>query len=187
MLGGEGKTYPIQVLVNYWEIPTGTMGAYLEKLVRHSVHRIATFVPWQAFESDISHSLMKFLLAASEKKLEVSLILTPEIGVHFQNSGIPKDLLSKSEVSARGADGAEYTATLPPNLFALPSLFAEDFNKRYFGFLARMNSYLLDLDKSNPNIVRNLTLVITGSFWKYYRPAQMNSLKRYSLNLRGQI
>jgi hypothetical protein len=145
------------------------MGERLNELLRQGVTRIATFVPWQVVESDISHRLMRFLQAATERKLQVSLILTPEVGVHYSNSGLPKDVLSKADVQAKHADQGSIAVNLAPNSFALPSLFNSEFTKRYYGFLSRMDGFIADLGRTHPGLLKNLTVVLSGSFWKYYR------------------
>lgn len=145
------------------------MGDRLDSLLEKGVTGLATFVPWQAFEADISHRLLRFLQAASERNIPVSLIVSPEMGVHYAYSGIPKDLALSPEVSARNSRKQEQVAQLPPHLFALPSLYSPDFNKRYFGFLARFQSFLADLYRSNPRILERVSLIQTGSYWKSYR------------------
>ncbi|OFZ19772.1 MAG: hypothetical protein A2X94_17000 [Bdellovibrionales bacterium GWB1_55_8] len=133
------------------------------------VRHIATFVPWQALESDISHALPRFLLAAAERKLEVSLIVSPEVGVHYPNSGMPRDLLSKKEDLAQDFRSTPVACGLPPNRFNLPSLFCPDFNKRYYSFLARIDGLLGELGRQQPAIVEGVTIVLSGSYWKYNR------------------
>jgi hypothetical protein len=146
------------------------MAERLNELLRQGVTRIATFVPWQVVESDISHRLMRFLQAATERKFSVSLILTPEVGVHAVNSGLPKDVLSKAEIQAKHCDQGAVSVNLAPNAFALPSLFNPEFTKRYYGFLSRMDGFLADLGKTQPGLLERVTVVLTGSYWKYYRP-----------------
>jgi len=147
----------------------------LDELLRLGVTHIASFVPWQALESDISHTLPRFLQAVAERKMTLSLILTPEVGVHYPNSGFPKDVISRQENIAYHCDENPVAVGLPPNSFALPSLFAPEFTKRYYSFLSRMDSMLADLERSPSNPVRGLTIVLTGSLWKYYRSARMSS------------
>ncbi len=169
MDGGETNPYPIQPLVSYWETRSSLFGARLDECLRQGMTRIATFVPWQAVESDINHSLTRFLQAAADRHIPVSLILTPEVGVHYPNSGIPKDILSKPENLASHCHAGPAIANLPPNAFALPSLFAPDFTKRYTSFLNRMDRLLGDLWRTEESILKNVTLVLSGSFWKYIR------------------
>jgi hypothetical protein len=145
------------------------MGARLDEWIRMGVTNVTTFVPWQAVESDISHTLTRFLQAAAERKLTVSLILTPEVGVHFANSGLPKDLFSKPENTARHTHGGAVPVALPPNAFPLPSLAAPEFTKRYHNFLSRIDSLLADLGRAQPQLLEKVTVVLTGSYFKYYR------------------
>ena len=42
--------------------------------------------------------LLHFLQAASEHKIEVSLIATPDMGIHFPGCGLPKDLMQDKEL-----------------------------------------------------------------------------------------
>ena len=168
----ESQVHPIQLLVNYWEIRPALMGARLTNLLRLGVTHVATFVPWQAVESDISHSLVRFLQAISDRKMTVSLILTPEVGVHYANSGLPKDLFSKPENTAKHSGDQVIPCTLPPNNFVLPSLAAPEFTKRYHNFLSRMDTLLAELGKTQPVLLKSVTTVLTGSYWKYYRAAK---------------
>src|SRR4051794_30612043 len=101
MMGGEVNPYPILVLVNYWEIKPSRLGQRLDELLKSGITHFVTFVPWQAVESDISHSLSRLLLQVSTRRMTVSLVLSPEVGVHYPNSGIPKDVISKEENMAQ--------------------------------------------------------------------------------------
>ncbi len=173
----------IQLLVNYWEIRSSPknslIGAKLDQLADRGVSQIATFVPWQAVESDISHMLVRFLQAIAERKMKVSLILSPEVGVHYPNSGIPKDIFSRAGGQAKNVGGQDCYSCLPPNAFALPSLLSPDFSKRYHNFLSRMDGLLAELGRTQPRLLESVTAVVTGSLWKYYRDAQLSSLGIY--------
>lgn len=171
MVGDETNPHPIQILVSYWKMRPSALASRLDDLIREGITHIATFVPWQAVESDISHSLPKFLQAVADRNLTVSLIVTPEVGLNYPNSGIPKDLVMKQENAARDARGGFIPALLPPNAFALPSLLAPEIAKRYTNFLLRLDGILGDALKSHPSLTRKVRAVVTGSFWKYYRTA----------------
>ncbi len=175
MESGEANPHPIQLLVNYWEIRPGSMGARLDEWIGRGVTRLTTFIPWQAVESDISHSLARFLIAAAERRMDLTLIVTPEVGVHYPSSGLPRELLQKSEGWARTPSGAEMPVMVPPNAIALPSLSSPDFAKRYHAFLARLDSALADLARTHSTVLDHVTLAMTGSFWKYYRSARQAS------------
>ncbi len=169
MLGGDVNLYPILLLVNYWEIRPSRIGGRLDELLKRGITQFATFVPWQAAESDISNLLSRVLQAAADREMRVYLILSPEVGVHYPNSGFPKDLISKAENRAQHCHAGPVTSHFPPNSFHLPSLFAPDFNKRYYSFLSRMDGVLADLARTQPQWVSRVTAVLTGSLWKYYR------------------
>lgn len=169
MVGGDVNPYPIILLVNYWEIRPSLMGTRLDDLLKKGISQIATFVPWQAVESDISHSLIRFLQAVSERRMSLHLILSPEVGVHYPNSGLPKDVVSKKENTAQHCQSGPVPVNLPPNSFNLPSFFAPEFHKRYSNFLGRMDGFFYDLSKNQPSLLKGVSVVLTGSFWKYYR------------------
>ncbi|MEK6707059.1 MAG: hypothetical protein AABZ06_14875 [Bdellovibrionota bacterium] len=168
--------------MNYWEFRqpaaaisggsrrSSPIGEKLDQLFRSGIKHVTSFVPWHAVETDISHSLVRFLQAATERNMTVSLVLTPELGLHYPNSGLPKDLIS-DDCTARSNNGGKVVVNLPPNIFALPSFFSQHFNKRLHGYLVKMDSLLCDLDKTDPKISRNLSVVFSGGFWKYYNSA----------------
>ena len=179
MFGGETRIYPIHLLVNYWEIQPSRVGSYLDDLVGKGVTQFTSFVPWQIFESDISHSLTRFLEAAAERKMKVSLIITPEVGIHAPFSGLPKDVISKKEAFAQHYQGGEVQVGLPPKIFSLPSLLSNDYTKRYYGFLSKLQGYFNDLSRQSDAILKDVTLVQTGSFWKYYRSPLASSVDMF--------
>src|SRR4051794_13708672 len=128
MMGGDVNPYPILLLVNYWEMRPSKMGVKLDELQRKGVQQFAALIPWQAVEADISHTLTRFLQAASERRMKVFLILSPEVGVHYPNSGLPKDVISRKENMALHCQNGKLVVNLPPNTFTLPSHFAPEFN-----------------------------------------------------------
>ena len=169
MTEAEINQHPFQILFNYWELRPSLVGAQLDELLRQGVTHLTSFVPWQAVESDISHSLLKFLNSVSDRRMTVSLILTPEVGIHFPNAGVPKDLMSRTDGMALHSGMSPAPSLLPPTAFHIPSLHSEAFTKRFYAFLARMDSVLSDWVKSTPNGAAALEVVLTGSFWTYYR------------------
>lgn len=180
MLQGEVNRQPIQLLVNYWEIPPTRIGTRLDELLRYGVTHLVSFIPWQAVESDITHSLSRFLQALAARKMTVSLIVTPEVGVHYPNSGLPKDLFSKPENTARNYQNGTMPVGLAPNIFNLPSLLSPEFLKRYHGFLLRLDQFFSDLIRTEPKIFDGVTAVLTGSYWKYYRCHKEAALNTFS-------
>ena len=179
MMVGEVNRYPIQLLVNYWEVRPALMGAYLDELICRGVTHIASFVPWQALESDISHSLPRYLQSLSERNMTITLILSPEVGIHYPNSGLPKDAISKSENLAQNSDQTYASVHLPPNAHSLPSFFSPEFSKRYYGFLGKLDGILGDLARNQPQLLDKITLTLSGSFWKYYRSPRQASRKPF--------
>ncbi|MGK5083360.1 hypothetical protein WDW37_08630 [Bdellovibrionota bacterium FG-1] len=178
MNNAERNQHPIQILFNYWEVRPTCVGARLDEFIRHGVTHISTFVPWQAVESDIAHTLVRFLQSVSERKMTVNLILTPEVGIHYAHSGLPKDVMSRAigaDTWAAHSGSGPVSVTLAPNAFHLPSLFSPEFTKRYYSFLSRMDSLLADIERNSPQVFKRISVVLTGSFWKYYRSPQVSS------------
>jgi hypothetical protein len=185
MTAVEHNPHPVQILFNYWEARPTLIGARLDGLIRNGITHVTTFVPWQVVESDITHTLVRFLQAIADRKMAVDLILTPELGVHFPNSGLPKDLMAAkgptgNDNLASHAAGGQIDVALPPNGFALPSLFSPELSKRYSSFMSRMDSMLADLDRTQPLLLQGVRVVLSGSFWKYYRGPQASSKHPFS-------
>jgi hypothetical protein len=183
-MGAPGKTaiYPLQILVNYWELKPQRLSAKLNQLMRQGVTHIASFVPWQVAENDISHSLTKFLQMLADRKMSATLILSPEVGVHAPYCGVPKDIAKNSGIHARNRDEQPATVVLPPRIFGLPTLHSKELTNRYHAFLTKIDGLIGDLGRSQPELLESLQLVLTGSFFKYYRPASGSQLAAF----RGQ-
>ena len=171
MLSSNVNPHPLLLIVNYWELRPSLIGARLDELLKRGLTQVCTFIPWQSAESDISHSLTRFLQALLDRRMTVYLILSPEVGVHYLNSGLPKDAVSKKENMAQHCQSGVIAMNLPPNFYTLPSFYAPEFSKRYYSFLARLDSLLSDLERTQPDLLKGATAVLTGSFWKYYRSA----------------
>src|SRR6478672_4792632 len=107
MISSDNNSYPILLLVNYWELHPSLIGTRLNELLKRGFSHFATFVPWQATESDISHTLTRLLQAVSERRMSVSLILSPELGMHYANSGLPKDVVSNKDNTAHHSQVGE--------------------------------------------------------------------------------
>lgn len=183
MVGGDQNNsvfpFPIQVLVNYWEIRQAILSERINALSRNGVTHLCSFLPWQAVESDIAHTLTRFLQACAQKKLNVTLILSPELGVHYANSGFPKDLFNKGDLLARSPKSEAMQSALPPNIFSLPSLLHPEFQKRYHNYLTRMDSYFADVERLHPGVLDRVRVVLTGSLWKYYRLPKLSALSSF--------
>lgn len=180
MMGGNVNPFPILLLVNYWELRPTQMGSRLDELLRKQVTQFATFIPWQAVESDISHTLTRFLQAVADRRMNVYLIITPELGLHYPNAGLPKDIAANSENKALHSQSGSIITTMPPNFYSLPSLFAPEMSKRYYNYLTRMDSFFADLNRFYPDLMNYMTIVLTGSYWKYYRSPTGSSHSPFS-------
>jgi hypothetical protein len=156
------------------------MGPMLDQFVRDGVRSIATFVPWQAAEADISHLLPRFLAEAIQRKLSVSLILTPEPGMNYPNAGVPKSLLQKAENRAKDAHEQGFPQALPPGFYELASLSSAEIIKRWHGTLGRVDAILADLEKTHPHAGEFIQTVITGSLWKYYRSPEVAAVAPFA-------
>lgn len=178
-IGEKTAIYPLQVLVNYWETKPARLGAELNRLMRQGIRHVASFVPWQSAESDITHKLYKFLQAISDRKMTVTLIVSPEVGVYFQNSGLPKDLVTKPDMLARCRREKPILQAMAPNFYALPSLHNSDVVKRYHQFLTRMDGVIGEALKATPDLANRVQIVMSGGFWKYYRPASESALSTF--------
>ncbi len=175
MVESDVNPYPVLLLVNFWEIRPVQMGARLDELKKKGVFQLISFVPWQVAESDITHTLVRFLQCVSDRKMKVFLILSPEVGTHYPNSGLPKDVMVRKDNLAQDFRMGKIPVHLPPNSFQLPSYFAPEFSKRYYSFLGRLDGLFHDLEKNHPQVLKSLTAVLTGSFWKYYRSPRFSS------------
>ncbi len=180
-MAAPGKTaiYPLQIRVNYWELKPARLTAKLNELLRLGVTHVASFVPWQSAENDISHSLAKFLQALADRRMSATLLVSPEVGSHALYAGIPKDLAKNIELQARNRDEQPAIVALPPRIFALPSLHAKELVNRYQTFLTKLDGVLGEMGRTKPELLESLQLVFTGSFWKYYRPASGSQLSPF--------
>ncbi len=167
-------------MVNYWDFRPTVLVERLDSLISQGVDEIVSFVPWQAIESDITHTLSKFLHAAAERQMRVTLVVSPELGLSTVHSGIPRDLLSKPECLAVHAGGGPALSVAAPNVHAIPSIHSPEFQKRYQNYLARIDHVLADVQKrGEPGVLDRVELALTGSFWKYYRAPQASAVSAY--------
>ncbi len=183
MSGGESKHHEnasnLKILVHYWELRPSRMGQMMDRWVSGGIRSIATFVPWQAAEADISHLLPRFLTEAIERKLQVSLILTPEVGMNYPFGGVPKPLLAKVENVARDSEGRAFPQVLAPGAYELASLSSPELLKRWHGTLGRIDAILADLERTYPRAGTYVQAVVTGSFWKHYRSPEASVLDAF--------
>ena len=130
--------------MKYWEFRPTALVERLDELAQKGVTEIVSFVPWQAVEADISHLLTRFLQAAAERRIGVTLVASPELGISYVNSGIPRDVLAKPECLALDERGQPSVIVSSPNAHALPSLLSPEFQKRHQSYLQRVDHFLSD-------------------------------------------
>lgn len=159
----------VEVYVNYWLHPLKgkDFEKRLDALLSEGVEGIVSFVPWSEVEKEVS-TLSFFLRLVLKKGLRVSLILSPEVGVPYWNSGIPDDLLKVQENLAFSYKNEKIPIFFPPRAFFLPSYFSEAVKKRYLAFLSLMSDFLFDFYRKNSEFSSLLKIVLSGSYWKYY-------------------
>jgi hypothetical protein len=186
MIQGNIRFYPIRLAVPYWEFSQVALSQKLDALVRKHVTDISSFLPWQAVESDCSQTLARFVHAVSERGLRCSFIVTPECAMPYPAAGIPKDVLQLKDVEAQDATGLPYRTFSTPVAFALPSLHAPLFLKRYESFLGRLDHFLFDLFQMAPHLREDLTFLVTGSFWPYYKHKSIQERSKYGQLARRQ-
>ena len=166
--------------MKYWEFRPTALVEGLDELAQKGVTEIVSFVPWQAVEADISHLLTRFLQAAAERRIGVTLVASPELGISYVNSGIPRDVLAKPECLALDERGQPSVIVSSPNAHALPSLLSPEFQKRHQSYLQRVDHFLSDALKRGGNgVLERVRLVLTGSYWKYYRSARSSVLSAF--------
>lgn len=169
MTVGQANPFPIQVVVNYWEKPAPLVGKWLDELLNRGIRYTTAFVPWHCFETDLTHSLRRFVLAAAERQIEVTLIPSPEVGVHYPYSGLPREWVTKRESGAVSAKSSPVFSWQPPNAFLTPSLHQTELTKRFFQHLTKIDMLLADLGKTDSRVTRCVRVGTSSSFFKYYR------------------
>ena len=160
------------VLLNYWEIKPTQYEAKLHELALKDVRTVAAFVPWAHVETDIYHSLKKFVRAAYAVKLNVRLFVMPELGVNYPNAGIPKDLLSNISNLAVDRVGRVIYNYGAPNIFALPSFSSPEVLKRFGNYLIKISTVLGEIF-SEVGTSSFCEIVVTNSLFNYYRSSGM--------------
>ncbi len=161
-----GKAF--QALVNYWEIKPTLYEQRLTELALQDVSAVAAFVPWAHVETDIYHSLKKFLRAAKQARLKVKLYVMPELGMNYPNAGIPKEILAAHANLATDRRGQVIHSLGAPNIFPLPSFYAPEVIKRFGNFIIKVGSVLGEL-ASELQASEFCEVMVSNSFFNYYR------------------
>lgn len=161
-------SHSFNVLVNYWEIKPTQYEARLHELALKDVRVVSAFVPWAHVETDIYHSLKKFVRAAYSVKLGVRLFVMPELGVNYPNAGFPKDLLGSISNLAVDRTGRVIYNHAAPNIFALPSFSSPEVLKRFGNYLIKVGSTLGELF-NELKTSSFCEIVVSNSLFNYYR------------------
>lgn len=156
------------ILINYWEIKPSLYEARLQELALNDVSSVSAFVPWGHVETDIYHSLKKFLKAAHGARLKVKLYVMPELGLNYPSAGIPKEILETTACLAADRRGQAIYNLCAPNIFPLPSFFAPEVLKRFGNYLIKVSSILGEV-ASETHGADFIDIVISNSFFNYYR------------------
>jgi hypothetical protein len=154
--------------VNYWEIKPAQYEAKLHELALKDVRVVSAFVPWAHVETDIFHSLRKFVRAAAAIRLNVRLFAMPELGVNYPNAGFPKDLLSPIANLAVDRVGRILYNHAAPNIFPLPSFSSPEVLKRFGNYLIKLGSILGEVftEVGSSDFCE---IVVSNSLFNYYR------------------
>lgn len=156
------------VLLNYWEIKPTQYEAKLHELALKDIRMVSAFVPWSHVETDIYHSLKKFVRAAFAVRLNVRLFVMPELGVNYPNAGVPKDLLNNISNLAVDRVGRVIYNYAAPNIFALPSFSSPEVLKRFGNYLIKVGSILGEVF-TEVGTSDFCEIVVSNSLFNYYR------------------
>lgn len=167
MKWGQGKSFPIQLLVNFWELEAEALEGLLKVLSSEKeIPELCAFVPWSVVESDPQQRLSKFLAKVLEGRFGLTLIPTLELGICAPWSGLPTDVVGRdregSDRSARDGQGAWIGAYAPPNMFAVPSPHHSELEKRYQGFLGRLQRDLSAWMRAMPGLDARVRIAFGG-------------------------
>ncbi|MCO5143743.1 MAG: hypothetical protein M9962_11695, partial [Oligoflexia bacterium] len=168
-------------VVRYWDYSAKDIDYYLDRLVGKGAKTILSFVPWAHLETDRHHLLKKFVRICLSKNRKVKLVVTPELGIGYQNNGIPDDLLRDRQNHAQDRLGNPFYSCVAPNIHPLISLLAPVAFQRYGHFLLKFSQELTDICAEFSS--ENIEVVITDSLFKHYCNAGFEDTDRgdYSL------
>ncbi|MBI2604561.1 MAG: hypothetical protein HYW49_00630 [Deltaproteobacteria bacterium] len=155
-------------IFNYWEIKPAQYDAKLGELALNGVRTVSAFVPWAHIETDLHHSLRKFLLAVWNAKLQASLFVMPASGVNYPHAGVPKDLLSSVSNLAVDRSGQVIHHRTAPGIFPLPSFSSPEVLKSFGNYLLKLSTVLAEVFKETGS-QGFVEVVVTNAFFNYYR------------------
>jgi hypothetical protein len=158
-------------LINYWEMKPSQYESKLQELAMLDITEVGAFIPWAHLETDIYHSLKKFVRAAIGYKMRVRLYVMPELGVNYPYSGLPRELLENHNNQAIDGSGQVIYNTAAPNIFPLPSFLAPEVVKRFGNYLIKVAGVLSEI--ANETSEAHLCEVVIGDgLFNYYRSFQ---------------
>ncbi len=162
------KSQGFHCVFNYWEHKPSQYEAKLQEFKLAGFNSISVFVPWAHLEADIYHSLEKFLLTALQYKIKVLVIVTPTLGVHYPNSGIPKEVIASNANQAVDANGETILNLVAPNVFTMPSFSSPEVLKAYGNFLLKLSAILGEVERvsRDPHLFE---VYIGNGLFPYYR------------------
>lgn len=129
-----------EIFVNYWEIKPAQYETKLQEIALQGVRKVSAFIPWAHFETDLYHSLKKFLKAAFNARMEVRLWILPELGVNYPFVGIPRDLIQNHASIAVDRAGKVLYNIAAPHVFPLPSFASSIVSKRLESYLLKLGA-----------------------------------------------
>lgn len=153
-------------VVRYWELHAKEIYPALSELQKRGAKSVAAWIPWSHLETDRHHLLQKFVKQALALNLQISLGITPEIGIGYPNGGIPDDLLRDRQNFSQDRTGQVIYACAPPNIHPIVSLLAPPVFQRYGHFLLKLTQELAEIFAEG--VTGNVQLVVTDSFFKHY-------------------
>jgi|GEM_PF-5444056 len=123
--------FPIQFLVPFWEYRGPALVRLLEQAKRSGIHELFIYPPWSLLESDITHSLPKFLEQAVDQGFTVRIYASLPPASSMPLGGMPRDLLKNEAKLARDSEGRPFSRWSAPEPHLYPSLYDGETQKRF--------------------------------------------------------
>ncbi len=164
----EQKSQGFHCVFNYWEHKPSQYEAKLQEFKLAGLESISIFVPWAHVESDIHHCLQKFLLTALHFRIKVLVVVSPTLGLHYPNSGIPKEVIQSNSQLAVDQKGETILNLIAPNLFTLPSFSSPEVLKSYGNYLLKLSAILGEVERLG-NDTHLIEVYVGNGIFPYYR------------------
>lgn len=165
-MGAQTQTtmFPIQFLIPYWEYRGPALSKLLEVAKHSGIKELFIAPPWSLLESDITHSLPKFLEMTLSQGFSVRIYASLPPGSSMLYGGFPKDLVRQESKLARDASGRLFSRWAPPEPYFIPSLYDLETQKRLLLALAKLDGIArgaLQVQKG----AREVVFAASMSFW----------------------